>query len=451
MKLTNLKQVFEHVNSAAAALITPQGVTPFVRLMQSRWTGVGAASVVVFCTDLSNTLRAMTALDGAVDAFCAMPTTLGVNDITALLAQWPFDTVITDGSAETQDMFAAHGLTCMNINDALTNDDAAQDTRATKWLVPTSGTTSTPKLVIHSFVSLSRTALAGRKITDPPQVWAMLYDVTRFAGYQVFLQAALSGHALAFAGLDTPIDQRVSFFARNEVTHISATPTLWRKILMCPASAELSPAQITLGGEAADQTTLSALDAKYPQARVTHIFASTEAGVGLAVSDGRAGFPLTYVEKSFNGVEICLTDGRLHVRAAIRPSGYAEETPLADKDGWIDTGDLVHVNDDRFFVIGRESGIINVGGDKVVPELVRDALLACDIVHEAVVYGKKNPFTGALVAADVVLTDAIDKDDARKIIDEFLEKRLNGPQRPRVLRFVPEISANATGKVATKP
>lgn len=451
MKPTNLRQAFEQVDNAATALITLQGVTTFARLMQSQWAGEGAASVAVFCADLSNTLRALTALDGAVDAFCAMPSTLGADDISALLAQWPFDTVITDGGAEMQGVFAAHGLTCMSMDEALNNHGAGVDTRATKWLVPTSGTTSMPKLVVHSFDSLARTALAGRRIADPPQVWAMLYDVTRFAGYQVFFQAALSGHVLAFAGLNTPMDQRVAFFAEHGVTHISATPTLWRKILMCPASAELSPEQITLGGEAADQATLSSLRGKYPRARVTHIFASTEAGVGLAVSDGRAGFPLSYVEKPFNGVEIRLTDGRLHVRAATRPSGYAGEKPLADKDGWIDTGDLVHVDGDRFFIIGRESGIINVGGDKVVPEMVRDALLACDLVHEAVVYGKNNPFTGALVAADVVLTEDADKDDARKTIDGFLAQRLPPPQRPRLLRFVPEIKANATGKVATKP
>jgi acyl-coenzyme A synthetase/AMP-(fatty) acid ligase len=72
-------------------------------------------------------------------------------------------------------------------------------------------------------------------------------------------------------------------------------------------------------------------------------------------------------------------------------------------------------------------------------------------VQEAVVYAKKNPFTGELVAADVVLTRAIDKNDARTIIDDFLAQRLTALQRPRLLRFVPEINANATGKVATKP
>ena len=451
MKPTSLRQALEQIDSARSALITPHGVTSFERLVQSRWTGPGAASVVVFCSDLSNTIRAMVALDGTVCAFCAIPTTLAADEIAALLAQWAFDIVITDVGAEMRSIFAEHGLTCLGVDEALADDSAAQVERATNWLVPTSGTTSTPKLVVHSFDSLARAALAARKISDPPQVWAMLYDVTRFAGYQVFFQAALSGHKLAFAGLDTPMDQRVAFFCNHGATHISATPTLWRKILMCPASTELSPAQITLGGEAADQATLSSLAAKYPRARVTHIFASTEAGVGLAVSDGRAGFPLSYLENPFNGVEIRLTDGRLHVRAATRPSGYAGATPLTDKDGWVDTGDLVQVKDDRFFVVGRESGIINVGGDKVVPELVRAALLACNIVQEAVVYAKKNPFTGELVAADVVLSGVVDKGDARKIIDDFLSQRLTAPQRPRLLRFVPEINANATGKVATKP
>lgn len=448
MKPINLKQAIEHVDPAAVALISPDSSMSFLRLMNSRWTGPRDTSVLVFCADLSNTLRAMAALDGAVYAFCALSTTLEVDDIGALLAQWSFDIIITDRDAETQAMFEERGLSCIAIDEALADDGASQSTEATKWLIPTSGTTSTPKLVIHSFESLARIALASRTINEPTQVWAMLYDITRFAGYQVFLQAALSGHTLAFAGLDAPMDQRVSFFAHHGVTHISATPTLWRKILMCPACSRLSPRQITLGGEAADQVTLSSLVAKYPQARVTHIFASTEAGVGLAVSDGRAGFPLSYLEKSFNGVEVRLTDGRLHVRASIRPRGYAGKSPLADKYGWVDTGDLVHVNDDRFFITGRESGIINVGGDKVVPELVRDALLACHIVHEAVVYGKKSPFTGALVAADVVLNGALDKSDARKIIDGFLLQRLTNSHRPRFLRFVPEIKVNATGKVA---
>ena len=217
-----------------------------------------------------------------------------------------------------------------------------------------------------------------------------------------------------------------------------------------PASADLYPVQITLGGEAADQATLSALTAIFPQARVTHIYASTESGVGLAVSDGYAGFPISYIEKPYQGVEIRLIDGRLQIRAEAQPSGYAGNVPFAEVNGWIDTGDLVDVEGDRFFIIGRESGIINVGGDKVLPELVRDALLACDIIHDAVVYGKRNPFTGALVAADVVLEDAINKDEARKIINEFLAKRLSSYQHPRLLRFVPEIHANATGKVDSK-
>jgi len=49
--------------------------------------------------------------------------------------------------------------------------------------------------------------------------------------------------------------------------------------------------QITIGGEAVDQVTLDQLRAAFPGARISQIYASTEAGALFAVRDGRAGFP----------------------------------------------------------------------------------------------------------------------------------------------------------------
>ena len=345
------------------------------------------------------------------------------------------------------ELFHTHGVRCVNIDQVIGSSFTKSVVSSTKWLVPTSGTTSAPKLVVHSFETLAHSALAGKGSAMHQQVWAMLYDVTRFAGYQVLLHAMVFGYKLVFTGLDTPIEQRIDFWDSNGVTHFSATPSLWRKILMCPESNKLKPAQITLGGEAADQTILSLLSEKYPFARITHIFASTEAGVGLAVSDRRAGYPLSYLNKSFNGVEIKCKSGRLHIRSNAQTSGYAKSVQLADEDGWIDTGDIMELKDDRFFIIGRENGVINVGGDKVVPEVVRAALLSCDFIAEAIVYGKTSPFTGKIVAAEVVLTTALDATDARKAIDEHLAGLLSKAQHPRHIRFVPEINVNDTGKV----
>ena len=104
------------------------------------------------------------------------------------------------------------------------------------------------------------------------------------AGLQVLLQALLGGSSLALPAAGTGLAERLALFARCGVNAISATPTLWRKMLMLPAAQRaLALRTITLGGETADQQVLDALARAYPGARVRHLYASTEAGVGFAV------------------------------------------------------------------------------------------------------------------------------------------------------------------------
>ena len=49
--------------------------------------------------------------------------------------------------------------------------------------------------------------------------------------------------------------------------------------------------QVTLGGEPVDQAVLDLLHEAFPSARVSWIYASSEAGASIAVHDGKAGFP----------------------------------------------------------------------------------------------------------------------------------------------------------------
>ncbi|AML51902.1 hypothetical protein RC74_12065 [Falsihalocynthiibacter arcticus] len=414
------------------------------------WRG-SRGDVIVCCENIENFARAMIALDGAVEAVCALNPDLPQGDIKVILSKRDFTCVVTDLPIASRKVFDDAGLVCLDVND-LKSETGNLDREAvsTAWLVPTSGTTSTPKLVLHSLVTLAHTALKSSEVVDDPQVLALFYDVTRFAGYQVFFQALLGGHTLVFPGLTGPMNARVSFCADAGVTHISATATLWRKILMCPASKNLPLQQITLGGEAADQPVLDALRKAFPDARITHIYASTEAGVGMSVSDGKAGFPFKFSEKTFNGVRISLRDSRLFICSNSAAHSYAGEGQIVNDEGWVDTGDIVLVEGGRFYIIGRESGVLNVGGDKVVPEQVRHVLLEHDLVSDAVVYGKKNPFTGTLVVADVKLLAGTDKESAKRDLEFFLKKKLSSAQRPRVLRFVDDIEVNQTGKVVHK-
>ena len=138
---------------------------------------------------------------------------------------------------------------------------------------------------------------------------------------------------------------------------------------MSGAAPLLKPAYVRLSGEVADQVLLDQLHATYPNARIAHAFASTEAGVAFDVNDGRAGFPAEFIDGARNGIEMKVEDGTLRIRSQRTAARYLGAAPaaLAGGDGYVDTGDLVELQDGRYYFRGRKGGIINVGGLKGVP------------------------------------------------------------------------------------
>ena len=125
----------------------------------------------------------------------------------------------------------------------------------------------------------------------------LLYGMQRFAGIQVFLQSIFNS-SLFIPNLSNNLNFIVNQFLDNSINCLSASPTLWRKLLMSPKFTELQMRVITLGGEIADQNILNALKKNFKDAKIRHIYASTEAGVGFSVTDGLAGFPKKYLEKN---------------------------------------------------------------------------------------------------------------------------------------------------------
>ena len=138
------------------------------------------------------------------------------------------------------------------------------------------------------------------------------------------------------------------------MTHISGTPSHWRRALMSGCAGRIAPGYVRLSGEIADQAVLDRLQAAYPAARVAHAFASTEAGVAFDVDDGLAGFPAALVGTADSPVQLRVEDGTLRIRSSRTSRGYlGDVAPLADADGFVDTGDIVTLRGDRYFFLGR--------------------------------------------------------------------------------------------------
>jgi acyl-coenzyme A synthetase/AMP-(fatty) acid ligase len=327
-------------------------------------------------------------------------------------------------------------------------------TQDTEWILLTSGTTGVPKLVVHSFDSLAG-ALPRHPASVKPMVWSTFYDIRRYGGLQIYLRAVLSGSPLVLSDAGEPTRDFLARAGAAGVTHISGTPSHWRRALMSGDTALIAPEYVRLSGEVADQTVLDALRAAYPSARIAHAFASTEAGVAFDVNDGLAGFPADLVGKAGGAIEMKVEDGTLRIRSGRTAARYlgAAASHLAAGDGYVDTGDLVELADGRYYFRGRKGGIINVGGLKVYPEEVESVLNADPRVRMSLVKARRSPLTGSLVVAEVVLADSensSDAESAEKVKSDLLNacrRVLAAHKVPALLRIVPALEMTAAGKL----
>lgn len=317
------------------------------------------------------------------------------------------------------------------------------------YILATSGTTGTPKLASYSLPTLLVTTKndieRGEEFT-----WGLTYDVNRFAGLQVYLQALASGSALSVPSNLATMAESISLFANSSVNCISATPSFWRKLLMEPEHSRLSLRRITLGGEISNQNVLSALGFQYPTATIIHIYASTEAGVGFVVKDKKEGFPSSYLTSEPNlACQLKIIDGTLWIKSSNGCNKFVKGNLEINDEGFINTGDMVSLVKDRVLFLGRESGSINVGGNKVMPEKVESVLEKHSSIVMARVFSKANPVLGSLVACEVVIDDSsrdLSHKEIKRDVLLFCKKELQSFEVPALLKVVESITTNATGK-----
>jgi acyl-coenzyme A synthetase/AMP-(fatty) acid ligase len=104
--------------------------------------------------------------------------------------------------------------------------------------------------------------------------------------------------------------------------------------------------------------------------------------------------------------------------------------------------------------MGRAGGVINVGGLKVHPEEVEAVINAIPWVRMSLVKARRNPITGAVVIAEVVLADESDAGGERpqgaeltREIIEACRRGLPAHKVPAMIRIVPSLEVSAAGKL----
>jgi acyl-coenzyme A synthetase/AMP-(fatty) acid ligase len=409
-------------------------------------------SIMLATREQLPTALALLELDGVARRIVLCTPDLSAEQLRGVADTAQTDAVIVDAGTDLDAMPAVAKIqtSALPVDEHLTRRSSI----ATEWILLTSGTTGVPKLVVHSFESLGG-ALPRQPASRNPMVWSTFYDIRRYGGLQIYLRAVLAGLPLVLSSAGESVEKFFARAAAAGVTHISGTPSHWRRALMSGNTGLINPEYVRLSGEAADQTVLDNLRAAYPKARVAHAFASTEAGVAFDVNDGLAGFPAELVGNPNAPVEMKVQDGTLWIRSGRTAARYLGPAPaeLAAEDGYVDTGDMVELQAGRYYFRGRKGGIINVGGLKVYPEEVESVLNADPRVRMSLVKARRNPITGAVIVAEVVLSegqDPGDADHAERVKSDLLNacrRTLAAHKVPALLRFVQTLELTAAGKL----
>ena len=411
-------------------------------------------SVLLATSSQLTTALALIELDGRTRRLAILPPDFDPAHLAAVIAAAEIDAVvIDDGSPPCAALDLAIRVTC--APSIVTSTEVFSVGARSEWVLMTSGTTGMPKMVRHDLASLTA-AMQAHSPADGAAVWGTFYDIRRYGGLQIFLRAVNGGASLVLSSAGEPVADHLARLAEHGVTHLSGTPSQWRRALMNPTIRQIAPRYVRLSGEIADQAILDSLRSAFPRAAIGHAYATTEAGVGFDVNDGLAGFPAASVGPVRAGVEMKVLDGSLRIRSPGTSCGYlGTEQALADADGFVDTGDIVELRGERYHFVGRKGGIINVGGLKVHPEEIEAVINRHPQVRMSLVRRKQSPITGSIVVADVVLKSEQQGVRAAQIelrddILRFCRAALPRYKVPAAISFVPALPVAATGKLVRR-
>jgi acyl-CoA synthetase (AMP-forming)/AMP-acid ligase II len=193
--------------------------------------------------------------------------------------------------------------------------------------------------------------------------------------------------------------------------------------------------RITSGGEKFNTDLQQKITKNFPNAKVTNVYASSEAGTLLASKNDKFYIKVDYKEL------IKIENNELIIHSSLLGKIDILETE------WYKTGDIVEILNYQpleFIFTNRKNDIINIGGYNVNPQEVEECLLKFNGIQNAMVYSKANTIIGNILCCEIISSDS---EITEKVLRKYLQTQIQEFKIPRLFRFVNEINTTRTGKI----
>lgn len=292
-----------------------------------------------------------------------------------------------------------------------------------------SGTTGMPKAILHNFDIFLKRFRTPRKAFRTLNF--LLFD--HIGGINTMFHTLFNKGVVIM-----PSGRRVADILSDiesfEVEILPTTPTFLRMMLFDGSlkTANLSSLKlITYGTERMDEITLQRICAAIPHVDFRQTFGMSELGIMRVKSVSRDSL---WMYVGGEGIETRVDEGILKIKSATRMLGYLNEASPFDQEGWYNTKDIVECRKDGALrVIGRSTEWINIGGEKVLPEILEDAALKHESVVLAQARGVANPITGMHAELTCQLKEGAEL--TRKELKKLLKQHLPQMFMPQHIKF----------------
>jgi acyl-coenzyme A synthetase/AMP-(fatty) acid ligase len=314
-----------------------------------------------------------------------------------------------------------------------------------------SGTTGSPKMMLHKFSNLM--SLFSSNIKRQRNIRILLFLMfDHIGGLNTFLNCLKDGSTIVIPKFRT-VEHIVELIEEYEVNVLPTTPTFLNLLLIDIERVFQrlkSLKLISYGTERMPQQVLVKLRLFLPNVKLLQTFGTSETGILRTSSKSSDSL---YFKIDDDRYEHKVVNSILYIRSKLNIKGYLNiESDKFDSDGWYETGDVIIEDSDGYMsIVGRINEVINVGGLKVMPIEIESILMMLNYIDDCIVYGEKNPITGQMVSAKIVLNGTMDLNnyseiELKKEIKDYCKTKLDKFKVPARIEFVDGLTVSSRFK-----
>ncbi len=285
-----------------------------------------------------------------------------------------------------------------------------------------SGSTGKPKAMIHNLDNLVD-HFKDKKEKSINMILFLMFD--HIGGINTLLNIISTGSTMVIPE-NRNADDVCKLIQDHKIKVLPSSPTFLNLILMNNSHIKYdlsSLRMVTYGTETMPESLLTKLKNVFPKVKFLQTFGTSETGIANTRSKSSSS---TFMKIDDPELDYKIVKDELWLKSKTQVMGYLNASMDSfTKDGWFKTGDLVETTKDGYIkIIGRNKEVINVGGEKVLPNEVESIILSIPEIDDVMVYGEENVITGQTVVCDVVLNNQMESKEIKKILRKYCKDKL---------------------------